>query len=47
MHSQLSDQLVGKNKIVALMLNVPVMVYSLFPGGFAKLQGDLSISNEC
>lgn len=32
MHSQLSDELVGKNKIAALVLNVPVMVYSVFPG---------------
>lgn len=51
MHSQLSDELVGKNKIAALVLNVPVMVYSVFPGvgrgGVAKLQSDLSISREC
>lgn len=47
MHSQLSDQLVGKNKIAALVLNLMIMVYVVFPGGFAKLQGDLSISREC
>lgn len=44
MHSQLSDQLVGKkNKIAALVLNLMIMVYVVFPeGGLQSFKATLA-----